>query len=207
MKNKEVLSGIIGGSFFTLTYLAVGLPLLPALLVGTGAFIGGELLMSKTNILTFDKVDETNVEAVLKDAKNKAKFIASSVSKIDDNDIKNYLTEISYTTEKIVESVSKNKKKIKRNEKFFTYYLPITVGIINKYDEIENQNLSSKEVKEFYTKAKESLKEINNSFKKILNNLYSSDIENAETDMKVLNNILKSDGFNDIELIKEDKDE
>lgn len=207
MKNKEVLSGIIGGSFFTLTYLAVGLPLLPALLVGTGAFIGGELLMSKTNILTFDKVDETNVDAVLKDAKNKAKFIASSVSKIDDNDIKNYLTEISYTTEKIVESVSKNKKKIKRNEKFFTYYLPITVGIINKYDEIENQNLSSKEVKEFYTKAKESLKEINNSFKKILNNLYSSDIENAETDMKVLNNILKSDGFNDIELIKEDKDE
>ena len=207
MKNKEVLSGIIGGSFFTLTYLAVGLPLLPALLVGTGAFIGGELLMSKTNILTFDKVDETNVDAVLKDAKNKAKFIASSVSKIDDNDIKNYLTEISYTTEKIVESVSKNKKKIKRNEKFFTYYLPITVGIINKYDEIENQNLSSKEVKEFYIKAKESLKEINNSFKKILNNLYSSDIENAETDMKVLNNILKSDGFNDIELIKEDKDE
>ena len=163
--------------------------------------------MSKTNILTFDKVDETNVDAVLKDAKNKAKFIAGSVSKIDDNDIKNYLTEISYTTEKIVESVSKNKKKIKRNEKFFTYYLPITVGIINKYDEIENQNLSSKEVKEFYTKAKESLKEINNSFKKILNNLYSSDIENAETDMKVLNNILKSDGFNDIELIKEDKDE
>ena len=207
MKNKEVLSGIIGGSFFTLTYLAVGLPLLPALLVGTGAFIGGELLMNKTNILTFDKVDETNVDAVLKDAKNKAKFIAGSVSKIDDNDIKNYLTEISYTTEKIVESVSKNKKKIKRNEKFFTYYLPITVGIINKYDEIENQNLSSKEVKEFYTKAKESLKEINNSFKKILNNLYSSDIENAETDMKVLNNILKSDGFNDIELIKEDKDE
>ena len=111
MKNKEVLSGIIGGSFFTLTYLAVGLPLLPALLVGTGAFIGGELLMSKTNILTFDKVDETNVNEVLKDAKNKAKFIASSVSKIDDNDIKNYLTEISYTTEKIVESVSKNKKK------------------------------------------------------------------------------------------------
>ena len=42
---------------------------------------------------------------------------------------------------------------------------------------------------------------------KQFNNLYSSDIENAETDMKVLNNILKSDGFNDIELIKEDKDE
>ena len=207
MKNKEVLSGLIGGSFFTLTYLAVGLPLLPALLVGTGAFIGGELLMSKTTFITFDKVDEKNIEEVLKDARSKSKFISNSVSKINDDELKNYLTEISDTTNKIIDSVNKNKNKIKRTEKFFTYYLPITVGIINKYDEIEDQDLSSREVKEFYTKAKESLKEINNSFKKILNNLYSSDIENVETDMKVLNNILKSDGFNDIELIKEDKNE
>ena len=207
MKNKEVLSGLIGGSFFTLTYLAVGLPLLPALLVGTGAFIGGELLMSKTTFITFDKVDEKNIEEVLKDARSKSKFISNSVSKINDDELKNYLTEISDTTNKIIDSVNKNKNKIKRTEKFFTYYLPITVGIINKYDEIEYQDLSSREVKEFYTKAKESLKEINNSFKKILNNLYSSDIENVETDMKVLNNILKSDGFNDIELIKEDKNE
>ena len=207
MKNKEILSGVIGGSFFAATYLAVGLPLLPALLIGASAFVGGELLMSKTPVLTFDKVDETNIENVLKDARNKNKFIISKIDKIDDNNIKIYLNEISDSTYKIIDAISKNKKKIKRTEKFFTYYLPITVGIINKYDEIENQNLSSKEVKEFYTKAKESLKEINNSFKKVLNGLYRSDIENVETDMKVLNNILKSDGFNDIELIKEDKDE
>lgn len=207
MKNKEVFSGLIGGSFFTLTYLALGLPILPALLVGTSAFIGGELLMSKTNLLNFERVNEKNIDEVLKDARNKSKFISSKIGKVDDNDIKEYLTEICDTTNKIIDSVGKNKKKIKSTEKFFTYYLPITVGIINKYDEIENQNLSSKEVKEFYSKAKESLKEINNSFKKILNNLYSSEIENVETDMKVLNNILKSDGFNDIELIKEDKNE
>ncbi len=207
MKNKEVFSGLIGGSFFTLTYLALGLPILPALLVGTSAFIGGELLMSKTNLLNFERVNEKNIDEVLKDARNKSKFISSKIGKVNDNNIKEYLTEICDTTNKIIDSVGKNKKKIKSTEKFFTYYLPITVGIINKYDEIENQNLSSKEVKEFYSKAKESLKEINNSFKKILNNLYSSEIENVETDMKVLNNILKSDGFNDIELIKEDKNE
>lgn len=207
MKNKEIVSGLIGGGLFTLSYLTLGLPIIPAILVGAGAFVGGELLMSKTPLLTFDRVDEKNIEEVLKDARNKVKFITSKISKIDDTDIKLYLNEIGDTTTKIIESVEKNKKKIKRTEKFFTYYLPITVGIINKYDDIENQNLSSKEVKEFYKKAKESLHEINNSFKKILNDLYSSDIENAETDMKVLNNILKSDGFNDIELIKEEKDE
>ena len=207
MKNKEIISGLLGGSLFTLSYLTLGLPIIPALIVGTGAFIGGELLMSKTPLLVFDRVDESNIDKVLKDAKVKVKFIQSKVNKIDDADIQKYLEEISDTSTKIIDSVEKNHKKVKRTEKFFTYYLPITVGIINKYDEIENQKLSSKEVKEFYKKAKESLNEINNSFKKILNNLYSSDIENVETDMKVLNNILKSDGFNDIELIKEDKNE
>ncbi len=207
MKNKEIISGIIGGGLFTLSYLTLGIPLIPAILVGAGAFVGGELLMSSAPLLVFDKVDEKNIEQVIKDARNKVKFIISKISKIDDTDLKLYLNEIGDTTTKIIDSVEKDKKKIKRTEKFFTYYLPITVGIINKYDEIENQNLSSKEVKEFYKKAKESLSEINRSFKKILNNLYSSDIENVETDMKVLNNILKSDGFNDIELIKEDKNE
>ncbi len=207
MKNKEIYSGIIGGSFFALTYLALGLPLLPAIVIGATSFIGGELLMSKTNTITFDKVNDENIEEVLKDARVKNKFIFSKIDKIDDKDIKKYLSEINKTTGKIIDAVSKNKEKAKRSEKFFTYYLPITVGIINKYDEIENQGLSSKDVKEFYLKAKESLKEINNSFKKLLNNIYESDIENVETDMKVLNNILKSDGFNDIELIKEDKDE
>ena len=68
MKNKEVFSGLIGGSFFTLTYLALGLPILPALLVGTSAFIGGELLMSKTNLLNFERVNEKNIDEVLKAA-------------------------------------------------------------------------------------------------------------------------------------------
>ncbi len=207
MKNKEIISGLIGGSFFTLTYLAVGLPLLPAVLVGAGAFVGGEFLMSKTTIFSFDKVDNKNIDDVLKDARLKSKFISSKVKKIDDEDLQRYLDEISTTTNKIIDTVENDKKKIKSTEKFFTYYLPITIGIINKYDEIEDQNLSSKEVNEFYGKAKESLKEINSSFKKILNNLYKSEIENVEADMKVLNNILKSDGFNDIELIKEDKNE
>lgn len=207
MKNKEVFSGLIGGSIFALTYLTVGLPLLPAVLVGAASFVGGEFLLSKTNIITFDKVDESNVEEVLKDARNKVKFIKNKIDDIDDNDVKKYLEEISNTTNKIINTVSTNRKKIKQTEKFFTYYLPITIGIINKYDEIEDQKLSSRDVREFYKKANESLEEINSSFKKILNNLYESDIENAETDMKVLNNILKSDGFNEINVHKEDKDE
>ena len=69
MKNKEIISGLVGGTFFAATFLAVGIPILPALAVGAAAFAGSELLMSKTTILTFDRVDEKNAMEVIKDAK------------------------------------------------------------------------------------------------------------------------------------------
>jgi len=207
MKNKEVLSGILGGTFFAATYLAVGIPLIPAIIVGASAFVGSELLMSKTNIIAFDKVNEQNVDKVLNDAKSKNKLILDMSNKIDDEEVVKYLKEINSTTNKIINTVNKNHKKIKQSEKFFTYYLPMTVGIVNKYDEIENQRLSSSESKTFFENANKTLCEINNSFKKILDNMYESDIENASADMKVLNNILKSDGFNDIKIKRRDTNE
>ncbi len=207
MKNKEVLSGILGGTFFAATYLAVGIPILPALAVGAAAFVGSELLMSKTNIFVFDKVDEKNVEQVLNDARKKNKIILDMVPKVDDEDIQEYLKGINTTTGKIISTVQKNHKKIKQSEKFFTYYLPVTVEIVEKYDDIENQKLSSKDAKKYFESSKETLREINSSFKKILNNMYESDIENATADMKVLNNILKSDGYSDIKINKEENDE
>ena len=204
MKSKEVISGIVGGTFFAATFLAVGIPIIPALAVGAAAFMGSELVMSKTNVLTFDKVDETNVTQVLNDARNKNKYILEMSHEIDDEEIQYYLKEINTTTSKIISTVTKNPKKIKQSEKFFTYYLPFTVGIVGKYDEIENQKLSSRDAKKFFESAKESLKEINSSFKRILNTMYESDIENATTDMKVLNNLLKSDGLSDIKIDKEE---
>ena len=175
--------------------------------MGAAAFVGSELLMSKTNIFVFDKVDEKNVEQVLNDARMKNKFILDMVLKVDDEEVQEYLRGINTTTGKIISTVQKNRKKIKQSEKFFTYYLPITVGIVEKYDDIENQRLSSKDAKKYFESSKETLREINSSFKKILNNMYESDIENATADMKVLNNILNSDGSSDIKINKEENDE
>lgn len=206
MKNKEVLSGILGGSFFAASFLAVGIPIIPSIVVGAFAFLGSELVMSKTQFVVFDKIDEKNAEQVLNDAKNKNKYILDMVPKIDDEIVQKYLKSINSTTSKIISTVSKNKKKIKQTQKFWTYYLPITVGIVQKYDEIENQRLSSKDAKDFFEKSRETLEEIDKSFKKILNNLYESDIENATADMKVLNTILKSDGFSELNT-KEDNNE
>ena len=73
--------------------------------------------------------------------------------------------------------------------------MPVTVKIIDRYDEIENQKLVSTEGKSFMKKADEMIKNTNESFKIILASLYQKDIMDIDADMKIYNMMLKADGI------------
>ena len=49
MKGNATISAGIGGAFFAIPYLALSVPVLPSLAIGTAAFCAGELLFSKTD--------------------------------------------------------------------------------------------------------------------------------------------------------------
>ena len=46
MKNREIISAFVGSSFFAIPYLALSLPVLPAVLIGASAFGASELVLS-----------------------------------------------------------------------------------------------------------------------------------------------------------------
>ena len=71
----------------------------------------------------------------------------------------------------------------------------MTVKILKRYDEIENQKLTSEEGSRFMLQAKKMISEINVAFQKQLSNLYQSDLIDADAEMKVLDSMLKADGF------------
>ena len=78
---------------------------------------------------------------------------------------------------------------------FFEYYLPVTLNILTRYDEIENQKLSSEESKKFMSQTKNMMEKINTAFKNQLSNLYQSDIVDTDAEMKVFDSMLKADGY------------
>lgn len=204
VKYKEAVSAVVGSAFFAVPYLALSLPLLPSALIGTGAFIAGELLLSsdeEKQMLT------ESVKKTLDKAKNESKDIYNMRNKIEDNDLKKYLISISTSANKIISTIEKEPKKIRKIANFFDYYLPVTLSIIKRYDEIENQNLSSQEMKEFISSTKLMLKSADEAFNKILERLYQNDMINIDADMKVFNSMLKADGYDDEEIIKEDNNE
>ena len=204
IKYKEAVSAVVGSAFFAIPYLTLSLPLLPSALIGTGAFIAGELLLSSDEK---NQIPTETVKKILDSAKDESKDIYNMRNKIEDEDLKKYIINISTSANKIISTIEKEPKKLRKIANFFDYYLPVTLSIIKRYDEIENQNLSSQEMKEFISSTKLMLKSADEAFNKILERLYQNDMINIDADMKVFNSMLKADGYDDEEIIKENNNE
>jgi len=199
MKNKDTLSAVIGSVFFGVPYLALSVPLLPALAIGTSAFVAGELVLTKnkTDKLSYKNY---NLKKALEEAEKQNNHIKEMKKQIEDNELKKYMEDINNTTSKIIDGIKKQPKKLKNISNFFDYYLPMTVKIVDRYDEIENQDLSSREVDEFTSQTIDMLKAADEAFKNILNNLYREKIVDMDVEMKVFQSMLEADGLNENEL-------
>ena len=207
MKNKEIVSAFVGSGFFALPYLGLSVALGPSLIIGCAAFGASELMLSgikpketlkNTNRSLYDKIIT---------AKKQNKDIISMIPKIENKNTRESLKEISDTVNKILEVVETNPKKGDKIDNFFDYYLPVLLKIVNKYDEIENKNLISKEGKSFMKKADTMIMESKSAFATILSSLYQKDLIDADAEMKVYDLMLKADGIVGDNLIMKGSDD
>ena len=202
----EIISALAGGAFFAIPFLGLSIPLIPSLLIGGGAFVAGELVFHKEEakeVITGEMSFSKRIEL----ARSQVKQIKERIDYIDDNDVRVSLFSIVDSANKIINAVEKEPNKIKKINNFFEYYLPITLSIVERYDEIEDQNLSSQDSKKFQDKTAQMLGKISTSFQNMLNNLYQADIIDTDAEMKVYEAMLKSDGFNDKEIVVKNKED
>lgn len=207
MKNSEIASAIVGGAFFAVPYLALSIPILPSLAIGACAFAAGELVF-RTDVVPTLKETNLTLYQTLENAKKQNKHILEMIPLIEDDKIKKNLNEINDSVSKIIKTIEKDSSKEKLIKNFFDYYLPVTVKLVDRFDEIENQKINSKDTKEFNESTIKMIEEINGVFKMFLNNLYKSDMLDTNVEIKVLNSMLKSDGLGKNEIkVEEDKHE
>ena len=153
-----IISALLGGVFFAVPYLALNVSLLPSVVIAGVAFTAGNLLFSedKNKLQTVD--DNKNLYEILNEAKKQNSQIYSMINKLEDKELISDVKEIHETVSKIIDTVSKNPKKLDKIQNFFSYYLPVTLKILIKYDDIENQRLISKDSKEFMDSTEAMLK-------------------------------------------------
>lgn len=206
MKNGPIYSAVLGAAT-TMICLGLEFALLPAVVVGVVAYAAGNMIFSTgntnngleemTNTMKFtsDGVNESKLDSVLAKAAKDNAQIYFMINKIDDPNVVKKIRDVYDLVTKIIATVKKNPKKLKQAEKFFSYYLPTTVKILKKYDEIENQEIGTEEMKSFLEETDKMLTKIQAAFKSQLTNLYKSDMMDTSAEMKLFDTMLKSDGM------------
>ena len=196
MKKGYIVSAILGAGFVA-GPLFMGMQLPVALGMGVAAYVAGNLIFSEKE--TIQTVSNENLYDLLSSAKKINSEICSVIGKIEDKELQDDIREIYRIANKIIDTISKNPTKQKKENNFFQYYLPVTLKILQKYDEIENQRLESAEGKEFMKNTKNMIRTIKKSFNEQLSNLYQADMIDTDADMKVFKTMLKTDGYSEIE--------
>lgn len=191
-----IISAAIGAAFFAIPYIGLGLSILPSLGIGAVAFGAGNLLLSESKKEEPDS--NKSFYDMLNDAKKQNAQIYDMINKVEDKNLQNNIRELHDTASKIIDTISKNPGKLSQTNSFFNYYLPVTLKILIKYDDIENQKLESEDSQKFMKSTENMISKINKSFKVQLSNLYQSDMIDTDAEMKVFESMLKSEGINDI---------
>lgn len=198
MKKGYIYSAILGGAFFAVPYLALGVELIPSLAISVAAYGAGTLIFKDKNKNKLDlSIDKQNLYDILKTAKEMTAQINSISSQIEDKKLVENIKQICETSTKIIDTLSKKPEKLGQANNFLNYYLPVTIKILNRYDEIENQKLNTPESEKFMKSVQEMTVKIKDAFNEQLNNMYQTEMIDTDAEIKVFETMLKSDGFLD----------
>ena len=197
MKKQYIYSLALGGAFFAVPYLALGISALPAAAIGVAAYGAGNLIFKdRTKLDISDDITFDDKEA-LRTAQDMIKNLRDISKKLENMNLIKNTNEICDTSEKIINTVIDKPEKIKKIRNFLNYYLPVTYKILERYDEIENQKLNTSETKKFMSSVEDMISKIKNAFEQQLSNIYQTEMIDTDAELKVFETMLKSDGFID----------
>ena len=166
--------------------------------ISLGSYYALTLIFNRNEVLQ-EKIDleRLEYEQLTAQATNTIKQIKGLEGKIENQGIQSNISQICETSDKILLSLKEKPKKMKQVRKFVDYYLPFTLKILDQYDRVENQSLTSQESIDFMERVERMLDRVKLACEAQLNNMYDLDIIDTNADIKVFETMLKTDGLVD----------
>lgn len=114
---------------------------------------------------------------------------------IYDEKISSQIEHLEVVTEKIVEYITEHPNKKGQVNKFFSYYLPTTLKLLNAYDRMDDTGISGTNIDGTKGQVTEMMDTALDAFDKQLDALFGDEALDVSTDIKVMENMLKSEGL------------
>ncbi|MCD8001251.1 MAG: 5-bromo-4-chloroindolyl phosphate hydrolysis family protein, partial [Oscillospiraceae bacterium] len=116
---------------------------------------------------------------------------------IPDLAIKRKVREIIDISDKIVAAAVTDPSDVPQIKKFLDYYLPTTIKLLNAYDRMGAQGIEGENISGTMERIETMLDSSIAAFKKLLDNLFQDQAIDIETDIAVMNTLLRREGLSD----------
>ena len=132
-------------------------------------------------------------EHVLSDAEKYIEKINTLNAQIPQEEITNGL----YQTCDLIKQIetSREDNDNQKLKKLYDYYLPILVGILEKYKKLQDASIKSEEFKDCESQLIKTIILINEALKTIYDEMHEDDYMNINADINTLQTLLKKDGL------------
>lgn len=114
---------------------------------------------------------------------------------IENELISRQIVHLQEVTDKIVRCVVEKPEKKKQVKRFFNYYLPTTIKLLDTYDRMDNAGISGINIDGTKGKIETMMDTAVKAYDRQLDALYSDEALDISTDITVMENLMKSEGL------------
>ena len=119
--------------------------------------------------------------------------IRQANDRIDDPVLSEKIDRIEAVTAKIFDVVEANPKKKPKIDTFLNYYLPTTQKLLDSYAEFESAGVEGENLRQAKQRIEETMDKIIRGFEHQLDELYQGDAMDVDSDIRVMENMLRRD--------------
>ena len=148
--------------------------------------------------LTGDKI----ADQVITTGQDMLDTIRKENAAIPDQELTDQMNNLSIKCEQIFRTVSETPSKAPQVRKFMNYYLPTTLKMLANYRTMQQRGVSYGEMKEARETTVHGMNLILTACQKQIDNLHRDNMLDISTDIDVLEQMLKRDGFTENEIVE-----
>ncbi len=163
--------------------------------IGRGLFLRNSTFAPKDRKTTEKKREDE--EAAKDDYAETLSRIRRLNDEIDDVPVSDRIDLIEEYTRRIFEFIKKNPEREKDVHTFMTYYLPMTLKLLESYSEIERVGVAGDNMQSAKESIEKTLDMLVEGYKRLLDKLYESENLDISSDIDVLERMMRKDGLAD----------
>jgi len=145
--------------------------------------------------ITYSHTGDKAADQILSQGREYIERLAQLKDSIQDEEISRRIANLQKISRQIFDYISKNPGQMRKINTFMDYYYPTALKFIESYAEYDNKAVKGENIRSTLEKIRASIARFEEAFNHQLNNLYSDKALDIETDIAVLDDIMKKEGL------------